>query len=145
MAERDGVAYVNDSKATNADSAARALGTYGRAVWIVGGVPKEGGIASLVPLFPRVAHAVLIGSSAPDFSATLAAAGVPHEIAGTLEAAVPAAREAARRTGAPVVLLSPAAASFDQFTGFEARGEAFGALVRALPGSSRTPPPQELS
>ena len=146
VGSRDGVLFVNDSKATNADSAAWALGTYGRAVWIAGGVPKEGGIASLAPLFPRVAHAVLIGSGAPDFAATLAAHGVPHEVAGTLEAAVPAARAAARRTGAPVVLLSPAAASFDQFSGFEARGERFRALVRVLPESRpidpASPPPE---
>ncbi|MFT8246266.1 UDP-N-acetylmuramoyl-L-alanine--D-glutamate ligase [Roseomonas sp. BN140053] len=132
VAEQDGVLFVNDSKATNADSTAWALGTYPRVVWIAGGVPKEGGIASLAPFFDRVARAVLIGRCAPDFAATLAAHGVPHEIAETLEQAVPAAREAARSTGTPVVVLSPAAASFDQFSGFEARGEAFRALVHAL-------------
>ncbi|MFC0409194.1 UDP-N-acetylmuramoyl-L-alanine--D-glutamate ligase [Roseomonas elaeocarpi] len=129
VAEQDGIRFVNDSKATNADSTAWALGTYDRVVWIAGGVPKEGGIAPLAPFFPRVAEAILIGQCAPDFAETLRAHGVPHAVAGTLEQAVPAAREAARRTGAPVVLLSPAAASFDQFSGFEARGERFRELV----------------
>ena len=127
-----GVVFVNDSKATNADSAARALGSYDRVVWIAGGIAKEGGIESLAPFFPRIARALLIGRDAPAFAATLAAHGVPHEIAGTLEEAVPAAAAAARAGAAPVVLLSPACASFDQFTGFDARGERFRALVQRL-------------
>ncbi|MFC4170021.1 UDP-N-acetylmuramoyl-L-alanine--D-glutamate ligase [Teichococcus aestuarii] len=130
---RGGIAFVNDSKATNADSAARALASYGRVVWIGGGVPKAGGIGSLAPLFPRIAEAVLIGQSAEDFAATLTAHGVPVQVAGTLAAAVPAARDAARRQGVGTVLLSPACASFDQFTGFDARGDAFRALVAAMP------------
>ncbi|MGC8477700.1 MAG: UDP-N-acetylmuramoyl-L-alanine--D-glutamate ligase, partial [Acetobacteraceae bacterium] len=133
VARVGGVAFIDDSKATNADAAARALGCYQRLVWIAGGTAKAGGIASLAPFFPRIAAALLIGRDAPAFAATLEAAGVPHRIAGTLEAAVPEALSAARRTGAPVVLLSPAAASFDQFTGFEARGVRFAALARALP------------
>ena len=81
--------------------------------------------------FPRIARAFLIGRDAPALAATLAARCVPHEIAGTLDAAVPAAFAAARATGAPVVLLSPACASFDQFSGFDARGDRFAALVVA--------------
>jgi UDP-N-acetylmuramoylalanine--D-glutamate ligase len=127
-----GIAFLNDSKATNADSAAYALACHERVVWIAGGVPKAGGIASLAPYFPRVAQALLIGQAAEEFAATLAAQGVPHRIVGTLEAAVPAALEAARRTGSGAVLLSPACASFDQFTSFEARGDAFRALVANL-------------
>ncbi|MGG5889407.1 UDP-N-acetylmuramoyl-L-alanine--D-glutamate ligase [Falsiroseomonas sp. HC035] len=127
-----GVRFVNDSKATNADSAARALASYDRVVWIAGGTGKEGGIESLVPLFPRIARAVLIGRDAPAFAATLTTHGVPHEVAGTLEDAVPAAAAAARAGDAPVVLLSPAAASWDQFTGFDARGDRFRALVQAM-------------
>ena len=96
VGEIGGVAFVNDSKATNADSAARALASYDRVVWIAGGIAKEGGIEGLAPLFPRVARAFLIGRDAPLLAATLAAHGVPHEIAGTLEAAVPAAAAAAR-------------------------------------------------
>ncbi len=144
VGEVAGVAFVNDSKATNADAAARALGCYDRLVWIAGGTAKEGGIAALAPWFPRIAHAVLIGRDAPGLAATLAAHGVPHTMAGTLEAAVPGALAQARATGAKVVLLSPACASFDQFTGFDARGERFAALVAGLvplAGPLPQPPP----
>ena len=127
-----GVTFVNDSKATNADSAARALASYDRVVWIAGGLAKDGGIESLEALFPRIARALLIGRDAPMLAATLAAHGIPHEIAGTLDEAVPAAAAFARAASVPVVLLSPACASFDQFSGFDARGERFRALVRGL-------------
>jgi UDP-N-acetylmuramoylalanine--D-glutamate ligase len=128
----DGITFVNDSKATNADAAARALGCYQRLVWIAGGIAKPGGIASLAPMFPRVVRAVLIGRDAPALAATLAAGGVPHDLAGTLDTAVAVAFAAARAHGVPVVLLSPACASFDQFAGFDARGERFATLVHAL-------------
>jgi UDP-N-acetylmuramoylalanine--D-glutamate ligase len=126
-----GIDFIDDSKATNAEAAGRALGCYSRVVWIAGGIAKAGGIETLAPLFPRVAHALLIGRDADTLAATLAAHGVAHAITGTLEAAVPAALEAARRAGA-AVLLSPACASFDQFGSFEARGERFAALARGL-------------
>jgi UDP-N-acetylmuramoylalanine--D-glutamate ligase len=126
----DGVPYVDDSKATNADAAARALGCYQRIVWIAGGVAKTGGVAPLAPLFPRIAHALLIGRDAGVLEADLAA--VPHSTPGTLEVAVPAARSLARMVGADVVLLSPACASFDQFSGFEARGRRFAELAQSL-------------
>ncbi|TQF76568.1 UDP-N-acetylmuramoyl-L-alanine--D-glutamate ligase [Elioraea sp. Yellowstone] len=132
VAELDGVLFVNDSKGTNADAAARALACYPRVFWIAGGRAKEGGIGSLAPLFPRIARAFLIGESATAFAATLAAHGVAHEVAETIEAAVPAAFAAARAEAPAVVLLSPAAASFDQFANFEARGEAFRAAVARL-------------
>ena len=132
VATVDGVAWVDDSKATNADAAARALACYDRIVWIAGGIAKAGGIAPLAPLLPRVGYAVLIGRDAASLAAELG--DVPHEIAGTLEQAVPAARDAARRTGAQVVLLSPACASFDQFSGFDARGRRFAELARGLAG-----------
>ena len=135
VAERHGVRFVNDSKATNADSAARALESYDRVVWIAGGIAKDGGIEPLAPLFPRVARAFLIGRDAPVLAATLARHGVPHEIADTLDAAVPAAAAAAAALvggAAPVVLFSPACASFDQFSGFDARGDRFRDLVRGL-------------
>ncbi len=125
------VAFIDDSKATNADAAARALGCYERLVWIAGGQAKEGGIEPLAPFFPRIARALLIGRDAPTLAGTLARHGVAHDIVGTLEEAVPAALAAARGTGA-VVLLSPACASFDQFSGFEARGARFAALVAEL-------------
>jgi UDP-N-acetylmuramoylalanine--D-glutamate ligase len=127
-----GVLFVNDSKGTNADSTARALASYERVVWIAGGTAKEGGIESLAPFFPRVAEALLIGRDAPMLAATLAAHGVAHRVAGTLDVAVAEAAAAAAAGSAPVVLLSPACASWDQFTGFEQRGERFRALVAAL-------------
>jgi UDP-N-acetylmuramoylalanine--D-glutamate ligase len=127
-----GVLFVNDSKATNADAAARALSCYDRLIWIAGGISKEGGIEPLTSYFPRIARALLIGRDAPIFAATLARHGVPHTIVRALDAAVPAALAAARETRARVVLLSPAAASFDQFAGFEARGECFAAAVATL-------------
>ena len=123
---------MNDSKATNADSTARALASYDRVVWIAGGIAKEGGIAPLAPFFPRIAKAFLIGRDAPAMAAMLRDAGVAHEVVGTLEAAVAAAAQAAFAGAAPVVLLSPAAASFDQFSGFDARGDRFRDLAQSL-------------
>ncbi len=127
-----GVRFIDDSKATNADAAARALACYDRFIWIAGGIAKAGGIEDLAPLFPRIARAVLIGRDAEFFAATLRAHGVANDIAGRLEVAVPLAYAAARAEAAPVVLLSPAAASFDQFASFEARGACFAACVAAL-------------
>ncbi|SDO95130.1 UDP-N-acetylmuramoylalanine--D-glutamate ligase [Phyllobacterium sp. YR620] len=129
--------FVNDSKATNADAAAPALSSFPRIYWIAGGLPKEGGIASLAGFFPRIAKAYLIGEAAPQFAATLGDAA-PFEISGTIAAAVEhAARDAASdSSGEPVVLLSPACASFDQFQNFEKRGEAFRSAVLALAGAS---------
>uniref|UniRef100_UPI0025BCEFAA UDP-N-acetylmuramoyl-L-alanine--D-glutamate ligase n=1 Tax=Acetobacter sp. UBA5411 TaxID=1945905 RepID=UPI0025BCEFAA len=132
VADINGVAYVDDSKATNADAASRALGCYSRIVWIAGGVAKAGGIADLVPYFPRITKTFLIGKDAPILAETLAAHKVPYEIVGDLEHAVPAARQVAETEDAEVVLLSPACASFDQFPGFEARGLRFAELVHAL-------------
>jgi UDP-N-acetylmuramoylalanine--D-glutamate ligase len=132
VATVDGITFVNDSKATNADATARALACYDRVVWIAGGIAKSGGIEDLAPFFPRIAAALLIGRDAPTLAATLAAHGVPHRIVGTLDAAVPAAYEAARARSVPVVLLSPACASFDQFSGFDARGARFAELATAL-------------
>ncbi len=124
--------FVNDSKATNADAAERALTCYDRLVWIAGGIAKAGGIDALAPYFPRVACAILIGRDGAKFADYLSAHGVAHQIAETLDRAVPAAFAAARASGARVVLLSPACASFDQFSGFEARGARFAALVGLL-------------
>nr|WP_294567234.1 UDP-N-acetylmuramoyl-L-alanine--D-glutamate ligase [uncultured Rhodopila sp.] len=128
----DGVTFINDSKATNADAAERALVCYDRLVWIAGGMAKEGGIEPLVPLFPRIARALLIGRDADQFAATLSRHGVPFDLVGTLEAAVPAAFAAAKATASPVVLLSPACASWDQFTGYDQRGDRFADLARGL-------------
>src|SRR5258708_5758763 len=137
----DGVPFINDSKGTNADAAAKALVCYDGIYWIAGGKAKEGGIASLAPLFPRIRRAYLIGEAAQDFAQTLGA--TPHEITGTLAAAVAAAHRdsGADKLRGAVVLLSPACASFDQFANFEARGDAFRALARALPGARAVSPP----
>ena len=131
----DGIAYVNDSKATNADAAAKALSCYDAIYWIAGGQAKAGGLEGLESSFPRIVQAFLIGEAEADFAQALKDR-VAVQRCGTLATAVPAARELALaegRTGA-VVLLSPACASFDQFSDFEARGEAFRDLVEALPG-----------
>jgi UDP-N-acetylmuramoylalanine--D-glutamate ligase len=125
------VKFVNDSKATNSDAARQALSSYERSFWIAGGRAKAGGIDDLEDLFPRVAEAFLIGEAAGPFAARLG--DTPHRICGDMAAAVKAAAEAAAATGRDeVVLLSPAAASFDQYPDFEARGEAFRAAVLAL-------------
>ena len=127
------VTVVNDSKATNADAAARALASYERIYWIAGGKPKSGGIESLSGYFPKIAKAYLIGEAAEAFAATLHGR-VPYEICGTLEAAVPAAiHDASDQNKAAAVLLSPACASFDQFRNFEVRGDAFRALALGNP------------
>ncbi len=135
VGRRDAVLFVNNSKATNANSAAQALACFGDIFWIAGGKPKTGGIESLREFFPRIRKAYLIGEAADEFAATLANA-VPYEIAGTIDNALAAAARDAQASPArePVVLLSPACASFDQYRNFEVRGDAFRALVRALPG-----------
>jgi UDP-N-acetylmuramoylalanine--D-glutamate ligase len=138
LAEIDGVGFVNDSKATNADAAARALAAFDRIYWIAGGLPKAGGIAGLTAHFPRIARAYLIGAAATEFARTLDGK-VPFELSGDLVTAVRSAyRDASAAEGAGrTVLLSPACASFDQFANFEARGEAFARLVAALAEARR--------
>ncbi|KQP08175.1 UDP-N-acetylmuramoylalanine--D-glutamate ligase [Methylobacterium sp. Leaf99] len=125
--------FVNDSKATNADSTEKALTAFHDIHWILGGKAKAGGIESLVPLFGRVAHAYLIGAASDAFAATLDGR-VPYTRCGTLDVATRAAADAAARSPAsePVVLLSPACASYDQFRSFEDRGDQFRARVKAL-------------
>jgi UDP-N-acetylmuramoylalanine--D-glutamate ligase len=128
VAERNGVRFINDSKATNVDSAAKALQAFPRIRWIAGGLGKEGGIAALQPFLGSVAKAYLIGHSARDFALELGA--TPHEISETMDRAV--ARAAAEAEPGDVVLLAPAAASFDQYPNFEKRGDDFMACVMAL-------------
>lgn len=127
------VLFVNDSKATNADAAERALASFERIYWLAGGRRKEGGVTALVGYGPKIAAAYLFGEAEAEFAETLAG-HCPVRACGTLANATRAAFEEARRDAArePVVLLSPACASFDQFTSFEARGEAFRGLVAAL-------------
>lgn len=120
-----GVVFINDSKATNADSTAKALAAYPENIyWILGGRPKAGGIASLGHFFPRIRHAYLLGEAEEEFAATLEG-HVPYTRCGTLEVATRQACADALRAGAGVVLLSPACASWDQWPNFEVRGEAF--------------------
>ncbi len=135
VGRRGAVLFVNDFKATNADSSAQALACFSDIFWIAGGKPKTGGIELLRSFFPRIRKAYLIGQAAREFAATLDG-DVPHEITRTLDKALAAAAHDAERSSAaePVVLLSPACASFDQYRNFEIRGDAFRALVRALPG-----------
>ena len=130
------VVFINDSKATNADSAAKALASFPRVFWILGGKPKTGGIDALVSFFPRVERAYLVGEAAEAFSCTLGAHDVPHVISETIDRAVAKATADAERSAEaePVVLFSPACASFDQFRNFEERGEAFRKAVQALAG-----------
>jgi UDP-N-acetylmuramoylalanine--D-glutamate ligase len=124
--------FVNDSKATNAAAAARGLACYDNIYWIAGGRAKEGGIATLSPYFPKMAHVFLIGESAGAFAQTLEGR-VPFTVCGDMETAVKAAGEKAlsERRASPIVLLSPACASFDQFNNFEDRGNRFRDCVLA--------------
>jgi UDP-N-acetylmuramoylalanine--D-glutamate ligase len=128
----DGVRYVNDSKATNAAAARRALASFPDSMLhvILGGRGKAEPYGELAAAFKPGDHAYLIGEAAPELAAALSEAGVPHVDAGDLSAAI----AAASRIAAPgdVVLLSPACASFDQYENFEARGDAFRRLVEEL-------------
>jgi UDP-N-acetylmuramoylalanine--D-glutamate ligase len=135
------VLFVNDSKATNADAAGKALASFTDIYWILGGRPKEGGLAGLEPFFPRIARAYLIGEAAEAFARQLGDA-VPHTQCGTLDRAIAAAASDASRSSAkePVVLLSPACASYDQFANFEKRGEAFRQIVMGLNGAESVKP-----
>jgi UDP-N-acetylmuramoylalanine--D-glutamate ligase len=133
------VLFVNDSKATNADAAEKALRSFNDIFWIVGGKAKDGGIEPLRALFPRVKKAYLIGAASDQFAATLGDA-VPFERCGALDVATrAAARDAAASAAAgPVVLLSPACASYDQFANFEQRGDAFRTLANQLIAAGAT-------
>jgi UDP-N-acetylmuramoylalanine--D-glutamate ligase len=134
----DGVRYINDSKATNADATEKALACYDAIYWIIGGLPKTGGITSLTPYFGRVRHAYLIGAAAEEFATTLGDM-VKFTHCGELAPALAAAHAEAQRDKTPgaVVLLSPACASYDQFPNFEVRGDRFRELVARLPGIGR--------
>lgn len=130
----NGVPFINDSKATNADAAEKALSSFERIHWIAGGIAKAGGIEPLKPLFDRVVKTYLIGQATDEFAATLAGRAV--EKCGTLERAVSAAAVEARPGS--VVLLSPACASFDHYPNFEMRGDAFVQAVSRLAGAVMT-------
>jgi len=130
----DDVLFINDSKGTNVDAAAKALATFETIYWIAGGRSKQGGIVELEPYFDQVKRAYLIGEAADDFAATLDGK-VPFEMCGKLETAVRSAtRDSLENQEDAVVLLSPACASFDQYSGFEARGDDFRQIVASLEG-----------
>jgi len=127
VAEVDGVSYVNDSKATNVDSAAKALSAFKKIRWICGGLEKEGGLEGLKGATDEVVKAYVIGREAAQFAMQL---DVEAEVCTTMEQAV--ARAAAEAEAGETVLLAPAAASFDQYDSFEKRGEDFIAQVEAV-------------
>ncbi|MGN6280038.1 MAG: UDP-N-acetylmuramoyl-L-alanine--D-glutamate ligase [Sphingomonas sp.] len=129
VGERHGVAYVDDSKATNPESVAPALAAFDRIHWILGGLAKSDDLDACRPHFDRVAHAYTIGEAGPRFAAILRP-HMPVDESGTLDVAVKAA--AANAQPGETVLLSPACASFDQFRDYEARGEAFRVAVEGL-------------
>nr|WP_197979388.1 UDP-N-acetylmuramoyl-L-alanine--D-glutamate ligase [Sphingomonas sp. CFBP 8764] len=129
IASYDGVAYVDDSKATNPESAAPALAAFERVHWIVGGRAKGDDLDACRPGFGHVVHAYTIGEAGPRFAEILAGS-MPVDHVGTLDAAV--RRAAANARPGDTILLSPACASFDQFADYEARGAAFRAAVESL-------------
>jgi UDP-N-acetylmuramoylalanine--D-glutamate ligase len=130
VAEKGGVLYVNDSKATNATATAPALAAYPKIHWILGGLPKTDDLDDCAPFFDHVRAGYTIGQAGPMFANILRKADKPVTESGTLAQAVRDAAAAAQP--GDVVMLSPACASFDQFTDYEARGDAFRAAVGAL-------------
>ncbi|GBR50450.1 UDP-N-acetylmuramoyl-L-alanyl-D-glutamate synthetase [Neokomagataea thailandica NBRC 106555] len=135
-----GVTFVNDSKATNAEATSKALDAYPKVIWIAGGQAKSGGISSLAPWLNRVSHAVLIGQDAPLLAQTLDENSIPYTVSHTLDRAVMDAYDIAQKHAVPVVLLSPACASFDQFRSFEDRGTQFEGACTALAERLSTTP-----
>lgn len=127
IADVAGVTYVNDSKATNVDSAAKALAAFPKVRWICGGLAKDGGLAGLHASLPHVVKAYVIGREAEAFARDLP--GVDAAICTTMAAAVAAA--CAEAEAGEVVLLAPAAASFDQYDNFEQRGDDFASCVQS--------------
>ncbi len=127
IAEQNGVRYVNDSKATNVDSAAKALDAFKNIRWICGGLQKEGGLGDLVNHLGHVKKAYVIGREAEGFALQLPE--VETEVCTTMERAV--AMAMAEAESGDTVLLAPACASFDQYDNFEKRGEAFVEAVKA--------------
>ena len=129
VATKADVLFVNDSKATNPESSAPALAAFPRTHWIAGGRAKGADLGAVLPHLGNLVGVYLIGEAATAFAPILSP-HVPVVMAGTLQRAVAAAAAAARP--GDTVLLSPACASFDQFSDFEARGNAFRDLVAAL-------------
>lgn len=133
----NGISYVNDSKATNIDSTKRALASYKKIYWILGGRPKSDGLSGADEFLDRVRHAFLIGEASDEFAKWFDKRGVSYSMCGSLDKAVSEAHEKAQAErgepgGAGAVLFSPACASFDQYDSFEHRGDHFIDLVSVL-------------
>jgi UDP-N-acetylmuramoylalanine--D-glutamate ligase len=127
------ITYINDSKATNAEAAAKSLGAYDNIYWILGGQSKEGGLNGLEPFISNVRHAFLIGEAQDEFARWLDQYGAAYTRCDTLEKATRAAHDlAAAQSDPATILLAPACASWDQFKNFEARGDAFAKIVESL-------------
>ncbi len=134
VGNKDDIVFINDTKATNADAAARALATFDNIYWIAGGLAKDGGIEELRPFFDKIKKAYLIGDAADQFAVTLGPY-VEFEISGTITRAVEAAvRDAQKNGGDATILLAPACASFDQYRRFELRGDDFRRAVASIDG-----------
>lgn len=130
------VIYINDSKATNAEAASKALNSFDNIYWIAGGQAKEGGLNGLEPLMKNVREGFLIGEAANDFAKWMEKNKIPHRISKTIDAAVRDAHNAAQKNKNGTVLLAPACASWDQFSSYEERGEIFTKIVNALEESA---------
>ena len=135
----NGVLFINDSKATNAEAAAKALSCYDDIYWVAGGIAKSGGIKELKPFYPRIRHAYLIGEAADAFADELEPNGVSCTLYEDLETAVEEATAQALKDGkqGAAVLLAPACASFDMFGSFEERGDVFRTEVQRLVDAAR--------
>ncbi len=130
------VAYINDSKATNTDSAAQALATFERIYWLAGGVFKEESLGAITQFLPRVREAFLFGESTPKFASWLEGQVLVSECGTLIEALARAHETAQASRDGGVILLSPACASFDQFRDYEDRGAQFRAQVQSLPAEA---------
>jgi UDP-N-acetylmuramoylalanine--D-glutamate ligase len=137
VAEKNGVKFINDSKATNAESTACALQAFDEIHWLAGGVPKDGGINSLTEFFPKIRKVYLFGQAAEEFAQTLQGK-VDFEIYPNLQAVTNAAYLSTIHNPESTILLSPACASFDQFNNFEHRGDEFKKFVQELLASNNS-------
>lgn len=133
VGETNGIRFINDSKATNADATAKALGCYDAIYWIVGGKAKPGGLNGLEGYMPRIRKAFLIGDATEEFATWLNGKAAIERCGDLATATLSACAMAlAESPDGAVILLSPACASFDQFKNYEERGTRFAELARAL-------------
>ncbi len=132
VTEFDGVSFINDSKATNADATSKALSSFDNIYWLAGGLPKEGGISSLTKYFPKIKKAYFYGQSGKDFQDFAVQNNLNCALHETLGQALENAYEEGRGQEGVTILLSPACASFDQYESFEKRGQHFIDLVEKL-------------